>query len=274
MKLGDFLARQIADRLGIPVRIEHRDSTWSVAIEDVEVNASFTIEFRRAWRSAQAVLVWGTFARPCIQKLGEAAPINRASVAALASVLPKGVRTEFIVNGIERSLTEPEAWPTKWTTVQWSLLKRNLPGDDMKAADWEQVASDLVVPLLAMLVSLLGVEEVHCDTSVVEGSARESHSLRYERKKINREICLQIRGARCLCCELSMGDKYGKFASNLIEVHHVVPASVMGPNYRVNPLIDLIPVCPNCHRVLHLSDPPMPPEKLRSILRFDLNHFP
>src|SRR5665213_2116657 len=119
MNLGEFLASRIANRLGLPVRVEHRESVWIIAIADLDINDSFTVEFRKEWRSAQAVLVWGKFARPCIRKLGEADDISRASVAALAAAMPKGIRAQFIVNGVDRPLKDPAAWPTDWTSVQW-----------------------------------------------------------------------------------------------------------------------------------------------------------
>jgi 5-methylcytosine-specific restriction protein A len=266
MNLGDFLARQIADRLGLPVRVENRDSVWSVAITGLEVNDSFTIEFRKEWRSAHAILVWGKFARPCIQKLGEADPVGRSSVAALALALPKGIRVQFRVNGVEHPLSDPSVWPNAWNSVHLALLRGSLPSDTMTDHDWQVVAADLVLPLLSMLLALLDAEDVESDTSAWEGSSYEVLSTRYERKQVNRDICLRIRGIRCLCCNRSMEEEYGSVARDLIEVHHVTPASAMGSQCRVNPTTDLIPVCPNCHRVLHKSDPPMLPEHLRATL--------
>lgn len=266
MKLGDFLARRIADRLGLPVRVEQRESVWMVAISDLDVNEGFTVEFRKEWRSAQSIIVWGKFARPCIQKLGESDHISRLAVAAVASALPKGIRPQFVVNGVDCELKDPKAWPNGWNSVQWSLLRGSLPSDTMTDQDWETVAEDLVLPLLSMLMALLGVEEVDADVSATEGNSYEARSIRYERKKINRDICLRIRGAFCLCCNRSMEEDYGPVAHGLIEVHHIVPAAAMGPEYRVNPTTDLIPVCPNCHRVLHRINPPMSPDQLRAAL--------
>ncbi len=43
---------------------------------------------------------------------------------------------------------------------------------------------------------------------------------------------------------------YGQeLASNFIEVHHIKPLSQHEGT--VNPETDLVPVCPNCHRMLH-----------------------
>ncbi len=36
--------------------------------------------------------------------------------------------------------------------------------------------------------------------------------------------------------------------------------------YLLDPSKDLIPVCPNCHAMLHTSDPPLAPDKLREII--------
>ena len=40
----------------------------------------------------------------------------------------------------------------------------------------------------------------------------------------------------------------------------------MGPDYCVNPELDLIPVCPNCHAMLHRNDPPFTPDELINIM--------
>jgi hypothetical protein len=43
------------------------------------------------------------------------------------------------------------------------------------------------------------------------------------------------------------------------EVHHLRPLAGLKKEYRVNPVKDLRPVCPNCHAMLHLGN------QLRSI---------
>ena len=44
---------------------------------------------------------------------------------------------------------------------------------------------------------------------------------------------------------------YGPQFEDIIEVHHIVPVSQIGKTYVVDPIKDLIPVCPNCHAALH-----------------------
>ena len=44
---------------------------------------------------------------------------------------------------------------------------------------------------------------------------------------------------------------YGEFGQGFIHVHHIVPISKIGKEYKIDPIKDLVPVCPNCHAMLH-----------------------
>ena len=46
--------------------------------------------------------------------------------------------------------------------------------------------------------------------------------------------------------------------------------SEIGELYIVDPVSDLIPVCPNCHAVIHLKTPPYAPHEVSAMLRNDL----
>ncbi|MEO6923014.1 MAG: HNH endonuclease, partial [Bryocella sp.] len=59
---------------------------------------------------------------------------------------------------------------------------------------------------------------------------------------------------------------YGDLGSDFIHVHHVVPVSTRGGEYEVDPIADLIPVCPNCHAMLHRSEPPLSVLELRNLI--------
>lgn len=45
-----------------------------------------------------------------------------------------------------------------------------------------------------------------------------------------------------------------------------MPISVRGGEYEVNPKTDLIPVCPNCHAMIHRQNPPLSIQELKDIL--------
>ncbi|MPR31936.1 HNH endonuclease, partial [Salmonirosea aquatica] len=44
---------------------------------------------------------------------------------------------------------------------------------------------------------------------------------------------------------------FGEVGKGFIHVHHVNQISSIGNEYNVDPIKDLIPVCPNCHAMIH-----------------------
>ena len=73
----------------------------------------------------------------------------------------------------------------------------------------------------------------------------------YERNPIARQLCIEHYGATCYCCDFNFGKTYGAKFEGKIHVHHRKKVSETDGEYQVNPIDDLVPVCPNCHMVLH-----------------------
>ncbi|WP_240349651.1 HNH endonuclease [Pseudomonas putida] len=67
-------------------------------------------------------------------------------------------------------------------------------------------------------------------------------------------------------CKFDFGSVYGEVAKGLIHVHHIIPLSSIGSEYELNPITDLIPLCPNCHAVVHRGAEVMSIEKLKECL--------
>jgi 5-methylcytosine-specific restriction protein A len=63
-----------------------------------------------------------------------------------------------------------------------------------------------------------------------------------------------------------MEAKYGPLGKEVIHVHHLVPVSKMTEIKILNPTQDLIPLCPNCHVIVHRSEPPISIGELKTIL--------
>lgn len=99
-----------------------------------------------------------------------------------------------------------------------------------------------------------------------EGNSKIIETKRYERNRLNRKLCVEAKGYRCAICGFDFEEKYGSIGSQFIHVHHIVPVSQIGLDYVIDPLKDLIPVCPNCHSMLHRKDPPLIPEELKRIV--------
>lgn len=85
----------------------------------------------------------------------------------------------------------------------------------------------------------------------------------YERDAAARKKCIQRWGYRCSACGMSFEEKYGKLGRDFIHVHHLRPLSEIKEQYRVDPINDLRPVCPNCHAMLHRHKPALSIEELK-----------
>lgn len=84
-----------------------------------------------------------------------------------------------------------------------------------------------------------------------EGAVKEIKVNTYERNPQARKECIKHHGVNCSICGLSFEEMYGEVGKGYIHVHHIVPLSEIGEDYEVDPINDLIPVCPNCHDMLH-----------------------
>ena len=85
----------------------------------------------------------------------------------------------------------------------------------------------------------------------VEGLRKSVYVNVYERSSEARKKCIQIKGTACIVCGFDFEKIYGNLGKGFIHVHHIIPISSINGAYVVNPETDLIPVCPNCHAMLH-----------------------
>ncbi|MBR5500916.1 MAG: HNH endonuclease [Clostridia bacterium] len=85
----------------------------------------------------------------------------------------------------------------------------------------------------------------------VEGEQKMVFTTKYERNSQARAACLAYHGYTCKLCGMSFEQTYGPDFKEIIEVHHIVPLHQIGEAYVVDPIHDLIPVCPNCHAAIH-----------------------
>jgi len=257
----------IARRIGIPAR-GTLESSDVIMIEPAEVTRTrgFAVRLKMGWRSLEASFVPGRFARHLVRRMGQAVPESQIAFCALAAARVERSRAIVNVNGAPLDLANAESWPVEWKTFELSLRRERIVPEELSPKELKEILSSLAVPVFGMIVSLIGVGEVEGDDSTLEGSSVETISRRYERKPINREICLALKGRRCWCCRMEFGEKYGPETEGMIEVHHRIPVAGMGPRYRVHPVRDLFPVCGNCHSVIHLNHLPQDPDALRKQL--------
>lgn len=107
---------------------------------------------------------------------------------------------------------------------------------------------------------------------IFEGSLHEVAADRFERSRAARNACIAAHGTTCSICGFDFGTTYGEQAKGMIHVHHITPLHEIGAQHEVDPIEDLIPVCANCHMVLH-SKPggTYTPNEVREMLKRDLS---
>jgi 5-methylcytosine-specific restriction enzyme A len=88
-------------------------------------------------------------------------------------------------------------------------------------------------------------------TARPEGAAKYSYSKRYERDPVNRRKAIEIHGCVCSVCGFDFESRYGERGKGYIEIHHTKPLSSDDDEVIIDPKTDLIPVCSNCHRMIH-----------------------
>ncbi|MDQ0453735.1 HNH endonuclease [Rhizobium paknamense] len=98
-----------------------------------------------------------------------------------------------------------------------------------------------------------------------EGSPFVCEITRYERNRRARDACLKYYGYKCVVCDVLLEEVYGARGKNVIQVHHIKPMSQIRRGYKVNPIKDLRPVCPNCHTIIHNGDEVLSIDEARSL---------
>lgn len=110
-------------------------------------------------------------------------------------------------------------------------------------------------------------EELPPEIKYLEGAASHVLVNAYERNRRAREACLRHYGRSCAACGFNFKANYGETTAGYIHVHHVIPIAQVGTEYQLDPIRDLLPVCPNCHAVIHRREPPFSIEEIKHMLR-------
>jgi predicted HNH restriction endonuclease len=139
--------------------------------------------------------------------------------------------------------------------VGWQVTDKleaaNRPGTAIgnTLSQWSQVSEAQIEEHLLSLIR--GSDPVEIDgTARTEGGTIVRLSRTAERDPALRTEAIRIHGTDCAGCGFSFGRAYGPWGENYIEIHHVIPLGD-GKERLTDPATDLIPLCANCHRMVH-----------------------
>lgn len=125
---------------------------------------------------------------------------------------------------------------------------------------------------LAIATSCLRTEQIAHGSgelafSDLEGKKKYALHVTYERSPDLVRQAIRIHGSVCKCCGFDFNRFYGpELARAYIEIHHV--ESIASGERQTNPALDLIPLCSNCHSMVHRKRGEIiPVDELRNLLR-------
>jgi hypothetical protein len=101
----------------------------------------------------------------------------------------------------------------------------------------------------------------------IEGRKLKVIVNKFERDPALRSACLLHYGPICQVCGFDFEKFYGDLGKGYCHVHHIVPLSKIREEIEVNPITDLIPLCANCHSMIHRKSEVIHPNDLRKIIK-------
>ena len=150
---------------------------------------------------------------------------------------------------------------------EWPVLYQNFRGHKSL-----KISDEIVTRIWSLregvpMLSVPTIPEELPAQQLSEGAGTKVTVNRHERNPKARALCIQHFGPQCIVCGMKFIQRYGPNAAGYIVVHHIKPLSKSGKVRVVDPVKDLVPVCPNCHAVIHLRTPPYSVAQTRNLLR-------
>ncbi len=105
------------------------------------------------------------------------------------------------------------------------------------------------------------------EKDIYEGTKKQITVNAYERSSQARQECIDEYGYKCVICNFDFEKIYGDIGHNFIHVHHVKPLYEIDEQYKIIPVQDLRPVCPNCHAMLHKRKPAYSIEDIKNKIK-------
>ena len=125
------------------------------------------------------------------------------------------------------------------------------------------------VPGYVRMQALDEVPSVDLDVHDYEGTeGRKKLLVHLSRERDRRSIVKKKKSSlslSCEICEFSFAAVYGVAAADYCEVHHLLPLGEAEAERKTS-LKDLAVLCANCHRVVHLKNPPFALEEVKAML--------
>lgn len=260
------LVRQVSGICGIKLATVAQSRS---AVEDLDFRISGLEEPNgvgiRLFRTAMGLAArshFDLFSQDLVQRAEKTFSESTSEIMLLLDSVKMPASVEVLVNG---SVLDEMHTKQVWNSLDFRWF---VPDSDSKG-EWEMAEELLVValPVLFDFLTDFGSPAVLQSLGEVEGTLTSGSCGRYKRSSANRVACLQHFGSVCMACGLRPENTYGDEGPSIIHVHHLIPLSLMEASGALSPIMDLVPLCPNCHNFAHKKNPPYTPEEIHEKLK-------
>lgn len=99
-----------------------------------------------------------------------------------------------------------------------------------------------------------GEEQYVTRQMITEGRMVRVLVNRYERDRTIIAKATKIHGRTCAGCKMDFKSVYGSDIPEIIHFHHIRPLAVLKNETTKDVVKDIVPLCPNCHAVVHSTN--------------------
>ena len=267
MIIQSKLQYTLESTFGLPVEINVEKTTDGQLIKltpaDIEQHRSFIIEILLKWRSIEFTFKIGNYAFELLEGIKSSTERQRGIFYSyLDSIRRNNGEIDIWDSDNHVDLSKPIVWENLSNTLKIECRKVGLVFEKDPQSDTE-TSIPWISRFYGLVFSILPLEEPEPTEGHTEGNEQQTVVTRYERNRLNRAACIEYFGTSCQVCGFNYKNTYGEIGDGYIQVHHITPVSQLGANYVINPIEDLIPVCANCHVMMHKENPPIEPEDLK-----------
>ena len=268
MLSADLIAEFVEKKFKTPVSCKTiSESSFKYRLDDLDRNEGFYVVMERNWRRISFKTVLEPFSKPFLKEIDRASVAKKELFYNLFQAFSKNSSLILSINKNEMDINDFRKNRSEIKDFQIESLIKNIDFNEANRNEINMKSADSVLAIFCLMMVYLHKKVLDNENLSKEGSVVERLVKQYERNPIYGEIVKALKGAICCVCDFRFEDRYGDHGKEFIEIHHVTPVSKMQNGYDFDPLRDLVPVCSNCHSIIHRRKTPFTIEEIRSVIR-------
>ncbi len=251
------ISRSLTERYGVQMTGEARKDADGLCAEfrpaDLPHTRGFSVGIHIGWRTVEVNFAPATYGRQVLSAMAHADPEKRSVFHTfIQAAVNAGAQVTFLINGQNPGTSETDDWPADWQSLTFGFSKGPMTIDGSKPEVVESLALAWTSRMLGSVLSLMPLEAIEQPPAgEAEGGGYQALITRYERSTLNRQACMDFHGRTCKVCGFDFEKVYGAIGEGYIEVHHLESLARLTPSTILNPVVDLVPLCSNCHSMAH-----------------------